>query len=1674
MKLRTSFTALTAMLTLLFGAVQPHVSAKEAEKKCHKHTSSKLPTKKKCTTTARVDHLKVKKSAQICGDLNVGKTLTAGEINAGAITIGGCQTVRGVVIAQSSLENPCHTFTCNANVNIQDINISKTLVESPGTLINPLADLPILTPGSDTTCPDEPSGGDPLVTAIVDQDVSFQKEWLIFTNTSDTPTAPNPARSSGPWYFEKEPFQTSDKTVITCGCREVYDPSSLGENEQFPPRGSDTNSTMEISFDTAMLDPLVNEVSLEIEFGYSSELNYDFFTISSGTEIFFQGSGPGESASNPYLKGALSVKVPKTATIKINYLRDPIAYGGVDSVYFTINKAVPVFPVEFPTSLQLKRGTDVLKDYSALIDLDGQALNELVLDCPISIQAGDQLCLTADPKVYSTYTVFAEYQNIPQIKDHRSNEQFFAPVQINNLGYNNRFPTDVSQLQGWYNTDGPFVRNLLYIQQLQDCAAGGPPKLGITGYSLASSGPNFVNSYWGGSASNFFTQVGPNRYQEDGSFLLYNFDPVTGELRLDPDPTNLPGANNTSYTVFKPVRNVDERYWQYNFNLVDEEHEFNTPINFFDFVGQYYKTGFLSSQFGVSSYPTWPDINPLNLDQTQYKGSFGASTKAQYDDLYRRLRDIGVERKYGIQRFIYWPYPGSDLSDQQKASLRWVVNQNRYPFLAFVPKLDNEGENSYARLCPGETVYLKGTGTRLDDFPLRLAMDGYHTGPKPTEEFMQTYSGTDPRTGNPIPSELSYDIHKEWSYYTARLPITIDESNNTIYSRGGGRSRFGDEPFYLDLNVVSNPPLALGPYSAYSSLFGPNVGLNPIAGKVVIANPIDASTPLNNAAAVNGNVVIVVFGSVGSGTIVANAAAAGATGVIIVDDIDEPLAFFSIGGAGVIPSVAITNPDGLAIINAITGGATVNVDLQLNSPVFETVLPTGTYYLSDIYKMLYDKYLAGETEFFIEVGNFISGEYGVNDLFVLSGTAQGLLFGPQDPNYPSNFFGPTGLDVGSLWSPANEPLVSEFQGLSNNFFDGSYAQLVPGEYKTHTPLTADEAQALIDAVDNQTVTVETQHGPITYESTYENYVACINELSMQHATEDHVLIAPWVHKIDNGMFELPLSMQSLLDDLKQIDFDETATYLAPYNDTSQSGGTIPGVPVAATFAPTLYCIPIRATGTGHPGEFSEMYNAGYFRRDFQDQARGEGRLEWIVPRDILTYPEGTVLPIGDLSGRAVEIPIVNYLEDPQWLGYTTNAGAPEYTFIPYVQNTGDDGLPGGIKAPNAVEGDWLIGVMQPAKTREILGLGQNDPAPGIGYITWYTSDWTSDGDSSLLPWYDPNFVAVDPAAVVAAARVLQYFNERDVKHIIVDVRNTVGGGEPFWNAFAALVGGKRYFNLTDTTPVVTLEPNGITSVRTTDNFQVAKEQAGVVSYNYQDTILDCNPDAFVAAGVTDYIPGGVWNGEVTGQADLGQKSNIIWLSNASTISNTQFKCLFLKGTSLDQVEYDGDFGRSTQFIEYGVYYRPFSTSGNYDSYLNWWTKNRLGAEENPRGLMMAIDRWEASRTGYMDGNVDAQGGVLKGLDQEFSNLHRPHIKWDMNASVFYQDIGFTTGNIGSSVNVATDGEPWLADRYTGIDFNNPLTYRDTTLERCVQMAVDPNVTSHFYQDDGYGYVSQPQ
>ena len=1608
-----------------------------------------------------------------------------------------CPTASGIIVAQSTLEAPCFTFTCDAEINIHDITVEKTPILSAQTLIDPFESLPVLSPGSDSVCPDTPNGGDPLVTSVIDQNQSITLSWITLTNTSDHPTAPSPTASSGPWYFEKEPYSSSGKTTITCGCRETFDPTSLRDDERFPPHESNTNSTIDITFDVGALDPRTEKIALDLVTGYSSEANYDFFTVSVDGVTQFQSSGPGASVSDPYKHQNLSLIVKLTATVRINYYRDPGNYGGVDSVYFRIAKAQPIFKLSFPTTLVLQRGSTILKDYTSLMDFDGTQTS-LTVECDIAIQTGDQLCLDADPEGYSSYTVNASYQKIPQIKDHRYQERFVAPIDLGIIAYDKRQPVDKSLIQGWYNTDDQFSQNLIYITPVSGCSTGGPDYLDCKRYSLASSGPYYVNSFWGGGSFKL-TEVSRNVYQTDAG-QIFNFDPSTGELRLDTSSTtNLPGVGNGAITIFRPAKNADERYWQYDLDLTDYDREFNTPYNFFDFVGQYYKSGFISSQFGTRSRPTWPDINPLAIDQTQVRASYGVANKAQYDDLFHRLQTVGICRSYKISRWIYWPYPGPEqpqLSPTQQASLRWVVNQQRYPFLGFAIDTSNMALGDLPHLCPGETVKIYNTGTRLDGFPLRLAMDGYRANVKTPRTVTQTYSGIDPRNNKFIPSEFAYDNDKEGSYYTLRLPITIDSTNDTVYSRRGGMTRYGDPDYEVRIYTTTTPNINLPVFNANSAAGTPNILLSPVTGNLVIADPLIADTPLINAAQVAGNVVLIQRGAVPFSTKITNAYAAGATGVIIFNTAANPTnppIMAPIGSE--LPTVGLGYNDGIALQNAILGGSTVTVNAVLESPMLKTTLPHGTFYLSDLLQGLFDDYVNGISEFYIEVGNFIAGYYGWNDLFALGCTSQALLYGPNDPLYKSTFLGPMGLDIGFLWdADPTLPISSETQFLSNPFFDATYAQLVTGEYKTHTPLTSSEADKLLRSLNSKTsctskskidgAYVKAKHGPITYDMPYEKYVACISELALLKGTEVHNVISPWCKKCDNGLYELHTTMQEVLDALKQITIDPSWNLNIPANDVDglQPGGTplIPDVPIAATFAPTIYCMPIRITGLGSPGEFSELYTAGLLRRSTEQQSRGEARLEWIIPRggDILKWPSPTILPnVGDVSGRAVEIPIVNYLEDPVWLGTTTvasgpYAGAPDYYFIPYNQHSGDTELvTPEVKDPNAVPGDWLCGVLKDDKVRSILNIPSNQPVPRCGYITWYISKFGSKGDSSLLPFFDPSFSSLGNSGIMAAARVLQLFNQQQVKHIIVDVRDTIGGADPFWNAFCALVGGKRYFNMVDIVPVMTLEPNGIQSVRTPLNFQVAKEQSGEVTYRFNQTLQDCNPDALAAGGIESLVPGCFWNGEVTGQAALGLTSNIFWISSATAISNTQYRCLSTKATSLDQQNYTGDFGKSTQFVHYGVYDRPFSTSGSYDSYLNWWTKGRLGDEENPVGLMFGLDRWESSRMGYVHGAVDGQGGILKGLDQEFGPLQEPHIKWDMNATVFFQDIGYVVGNPG--INISTDGQPWAPSRYSDVIFGQPETYRDSALERIVQMAVDPNLVSHFYQEDGYGYVSLP-
>jgi len=391
-------------------------------------------------------------------------------------------------------------------------------------------------------------------------------------------------------------------------------------------------------------------------------------------------------------------------------------------------------------------------------------------------------------------------------------------------------------------------------------------------------------------------------------------------------------------------------------------------------------------------------------------------------------------------------------------------------------------------------------------------------------------------------------------------------------------------------------------------------------------------------------------------------------------------------------------------------------------------------------------------------------------------------------------------------------------------------------------------------------------------------------------------------------------------------------------------------------------------------------------------------------------------------------------------------------------------------SPDAVAGDWLVGILQDQQVIDILGLVDGDAIPVYGYITWYYSDFDSRGNPGLLPFDDPNWSGAQTDAIMMAARILEYFNANGVQHIIVDVRCTEGGTDQFWSAFATLVGGPRAYDLKKVKSLLSVEPTGSVGVSFEGSYLTEVEAAGAADYTIHDSWAQCDPDLYTTNGLRDYIYNCVWNGDITGQTALGLESNIIWLANSSALETPEGSLAVLKGTSFNKTLFDGDFGRSTRFVMYGVKTKPFSTTGDYTPMLNTYARDNASSELNTVPPMFNIDRWEAERYGYVDGSDDIIGGTLKALDQDFDYITRPQIVWDMNAAVFFKDIGYTNGNAGLQPG---DGPTWLAARYPGVVFRQPLTYRDSTLERAVQMAYDPDLIDHFYVNDTYGWVSEP-
>lgn len=105
-----------------------------------------------------------------------------------------------------------------------------------------------------------------------------------------------------------------------------------------------------------------------------------------------------------------------------------------------------------------------------------------------------------------------------------------------------------------------------------------------------------------------------------------------------------------------------------------------------------------------------------------------------------------------------------------------------------------------------------------------------------------------------------------------------------------------------------------------------------VTGNVVVAQPALGCTPLTNAADVAGKIVLIQRGTCGFADKVLNAQNAGAKAILAYNNAaGNPIAMGgTVVGGPTIPGVMVSLADGTNIVNAINGGAVVNVTMDPN------------------------------------------------------------------------------------------------------------------------------------------------------------------------------------------------------------------------------------------------------------------------------------------------------------------------------------------------------------------------------------------------------------------------------------------------------------------------------------------------------------------------------------------------------------------------------------------------------------------------------------------------------------------------------------------------------------------------------------------------------------------------
>lgn len=133
---------------------------------------------------------------------------------------------------------------------------------------------------------------------------------------------------------------------------------------------------------------------------------------------------------------------------------------------------------------------------------------------------------------------------------------------------------------------------------------------------------------------------------------------------------------------------------------------------------------------------------------------------------------------------------------------------------------------------------------------------------------------------------------------------------------------------------ITSPLGIAGDYACQPSSIGPALDSTGFSGNIVMAEPADAASALTNAAEISGNIALIDRGSVDFLTKVANAQDAGATAVIVANNLGDSVFTMSTpedDSAITIPSAMIGQSDGTTIKGQLPGVAclcTMEIELR--------------------------------------------------------------------------------------------------------------------------------------------------------------------------------------------------------------------------------------------------------------------------------------------------------------------------------------------------------------------------------------------------------------------------------------------------------------------------------------------------------------------------------------------------------------------------------------------------------------------------------------------------------------------------------------------------------------------------------------------------------------------------